>query len=110
MNNGGDPWDQNDMDTGLEGLDDESDVDEDAEETEQELGSHEDSHGGDTAPAPSHSAPTRTRLSQPRGRAANAGKYRLRAMGPKLARLFPKTRSLLITQMDGSQVLFVRKG
>lgn len=35
---------------------------------------------------------------------------RVRPMGPKLEAKYPKTRSIIITHMDGKQLCLVRKG
>ena len=114
--NGIDPWDQ---DTDLDGLDDDVDIDEDAEELagQDDHPEHpEHDHPEHTEDDHPERAPER-KLRFPRGRPAprratkgGAGKYRLRAMSPRMARSFPTAESVLITLRGGGQFLFVRKG
>ena len=108
------PWDQ----TGLEGLDDDVDIDEDSEELAGPLDHHDHDQ-----PAPSTAEPARLRLppeggaKQPHAehrRAAQPAqrqrRYRIQAMSPRMQKSFKNAESVLITLRGGAQILFVRKG
>lgn len=101
---GGEPWNQGieEEDFFVEGADDEAD----------ELGV--DFHTPiEDVEAPAPRAPAVPRMRAPAGRGPVASpnrKYRIKAMGQKLAARSKGVASILITKMDGSQVLLVRKG
>ena len=100
------PWDQ---DTGLDGLEDDAEVDEDGEELadhhEPVAAPRDNGQVLDTDRANNQ----RLRMRRPTPRDSGGNSHtRIKRMSANMQRAFPQGKSLLLTLDDGRQILFVK--